>query len=112
MGPTVQSKPVSSSTLTSCLIILVSMSTLPVVNSVVTPSKLLVGVLLAPLHTGLLLTPGVPVGVSTVTSGWECTNAASSNKVLLVWLNCDLALDIRASFMLLLEYFSFKKTPI
>merc|ERR1712151_1195219 len=104
MGPTVQSKPVSSSMLTSCLIILVSMSTLPVVNLVVTPSKLLVGVLLAPLLTGLSLTLGVPVGVSTVTSGWECTNAASSNKVSLVWLNFDPALDIHAFMPLFGKY--------
>merc|ERR1712039_984825 len=69
--PTVQSKPVSSSTLTSCLIILLSTSTLLVVNSVVTPSKLSVGDKLDPLLTGSSLTLGVPVGVSTVTSGWE-----------------------------------------
>merc|ERR1712151_1012858 len=97
--PTVQSKLVSSSMLISCPTILVSTSTPMVVNSVVAPSRSLVGVLLAPLLTGLLLTPGVPVGVSTVTSGWECTNAASSNKVSLVWLNFDQANDIYAYCM-------------
>merc|ERR1712151_1010587 len=102
--PTVQSKLVSSSMLISCPTILVSTSTPMVVNSVVTPSRSLVGVLLAPLLTGLLLTPGVPVGVSTVTSGWECTNAASSNKVSLVWLNFDQALDIHAFMPLFGKY--------
>merc|ERR1712151_1192075 len=108
--PTVQSKPVSSPTLTSCLIILVSTSTLLGVNAEVTPSKLSVGDKLDPLLTGSSLTLGVPVGVSTVTSGWDRTSAVSSNKVSLVWLKYDSTFDQYAfNVPTYLEYFSFKK---